>query len=113
VPARFQVEDAFFEGGQPDVVVGLVAFERVHAGEVATCELLEAGEDLGLEVAREFLGAFLGCLDFGRELGFDSGDIGFEFGFDSGDFGVYDHAYLFEVFLRHWLAFPGGCLDYT
>jgi hypothetical protein len=50
-----------------------------------------------LEVAREFLGAFLGCLDFGREFGFDSG----EFGFDSGEFGVYDSAYLFEVFGRH------------
>jgi hypothetical protein len=43
----------------------------VHAGEVAACELLEAREDLGLGVARKFLGAFLGCLDFGAPLRVD------------------------------------------
>jgi len=94
-PARLQVEDALFQGGQSDVDVALVSLEDMHAGKVAACELLEAREDLGLQIARKFLRALLGCLDFGL------------------DFCVYDGAYLFEVFWRHWLASPGCRLDYA
>src|ERR1035437_3250067 len=52
--AGFEVHHSFFNGGEADIDVRLVALDAVEAGEVATGEGLQAVEDFSLHVAHDF-----------------------------------------------------------
>jgi hypothetical protein len=73
--AGFEVEHAFFQGGEADVDVRLVALDAVEAGEVALGEGLQALENFGLHVAHDF-GEFVNGLALGRGDGFNGSLLG-------------------------------------
>ena len=85
---RLQVEDAFFEGGDARVGVGVAGLQAVHAGEVAARESFQASEDSGLHGAGGFLGAGFDSLFGGGDDGRDLGEV----------FGC-----------EHWRFFSFGC----
>jgi len=80
VPARLDVEHAFFKGADAggEILGGYLG--GVEAGGLAFGVAVECGEQVSFQAAREFLGASFGCLDFGAYGGRDgfygSGEIG-------------------------------------
>src|ERR1035437_854658 len=73
--AGFEVHHSFFDGGEADVDVRLVALEAIEAGKVALGEGLQSCEDFSLHVAHDF-GEFVNGLALGRGNGFDGSLFG-------------------------------------
>src|ERR1035437_1982049 len=73
--AGFEVHHSFFNGGEADVDVRLVALEAIEAGKVALGEGLQSCEDFSLHVAHD-LGEFVNGLALGRGDGFDGSLFG-------------------------------------
>src|SRR5450759_1917384 len=73
--ASFEVHHSFFNGGEADIDVRLVALDAVEAGKVALGEGLQSREDFSLHVAH-YLGEFVDGLALGRGDGFNGSLFG-------------------------------------
>src|SRR5450759_2151105 len=76
--AGFEIHHSFFNGGEADIDVVLVALDGVEAGEVSFGKGFEAPEDFGLEIAGSLAGAFFRGGDGGSNSLFGRGDGGRE-----------------------------------